>query len=199
MSHTPRVFYTSDTHVGHRLVARTRGFMDVTQYEEHRGEMVYKADTDAHDNYLADYWDNTVRKDDIIVVAGDISINGSEYALDWHADRPGHKILVFGNHDKPHPHNRDAHKHFERWGQVFDLGMFSFIRRKLEGKYLLVSHYPYLGTGEEGRRGLEARDPQYRLPDMERRSCMDTRTVQSATTCPTTVLPSCTSASMPGT
>lgn len=164
MSKNPRILITTDTHIGHRLVARERGFVDVTQTEEHRGETVYKADTQAHDDFLADVWDNTVRPQDFIIVAGDVSINGSDYALDWHAQRPGTKILVSGNHDPVHPFHRDAHKHFEKWSKVFTGGIFPFMRRKLGNSYFLISHFPYAGTGAEGH-GVEDRFTQFRLID----------------------------------
>lgn len=163
----PVIRYTTDTHVGHRLVARSRGFVVSNgETEYHRGQWVPKADTKAHDDFLADYWDSTVKENDVTIVGGDISINGNQYALDWHAARPGIKVLVAGNHDKVHPRNRDAHKHFAAWSKVFTGGIFTFMRGRLAGKEFLISHYPYLGTGQEGHELLEARDPQYRLPDM---------------------------------
>lgn len=160
----PKVWYTSDTHVGHRLVARERGFIDVTTVEEFRGETVYAADPLAHDNFLADVWDNTVHENDTVFLLGDISISGSDYALEWHAKRPGKKILIMGNHDPVWPYHRNAAKAFKKWSGVFD-AMFPFYRRKLGGKYLLLSHFSYMGTGAEGH-GVEDRYPQFRLPDM---------------------------------
>lgn len=160
----PRFWYTSDTHIGHRLVARERGFVDVTQTELHRGETVYLADTAAHDAHLADVWDNTVSEDDTIFLLGDISISGSDYALEWHAERPGTKVLIVGNHDPVWGFHRDSFKEYEKWGKVFS-AMLPFLRRKLGGHYFLMSHFPYEGTGAEGH-GAEDRALQYRLPDM---------------------------------
>lgn len=165
MSKNPQVFYLTDAHIGHRLVARERGFVDKSHTEVFRGTEVYAADTAAHDNYLANVWDSTVRPQDIVFELGDASINGSDYALDWHAERPGTKILISGNHDPIHPFHRDAMKHYERWSSVFTGGIFPFLRRKLEGHYFLMSHFPYAGTGAEGH-GVEDRYLQFRLPDM---------------------------------
>lgn len=160
----PEFWYTSDTHIGHELVARERGFIVPGEFKEHRGEMKPKGDVQAHADFLADMWDSTVRPQDTIFVQGDISINGSYEALEWHRQRTGRKILIMGNHDPVWPFHRDAYKNFALWSEVFD-AMFPFLRRKLGGKYFLMSHFPYAGTGAEGH-GVEDRALQYRLPDM---------------------------------
>jgi calcineurin-like phosphoesterase family protein len=113
---------------------------------------------------VADVWDSTVHPKDTVIVMGDISINGSDEALEWHRQRTGTKILIMGNHDPVWPFYRDAQKKFQQWGEVFT-AMFPFWRRKLGGKYFLLSHFSYMGTGAEGH-GVEDRFPQFRLPDM---------------------------------
>jgi calcineurin-like phosphoesterase family protein len=163
MSRNPRIFYTSDTHIGHRLVARERGFVDKTQTEEFRGVVVHAADTQAHDDYLADMWDSTVHPQDIVFVLGDISINGSANAVEWHRQRTGTIHLVSGNHDPVHPAHRGAERVQKKWLEAFD-SINPFLRRKLLGQSVLLSHFPYMGTGAEGH-GVEDRYTQYRLPD----------------------------------
>ncbi len=58
---------------------------------------------DAHDRQMAEAWDKTVQPDDIVLTPGDFSwaMRGAEAASDfaWLGQRPGHKILVKGNHD----------------------------------------------------------------------------------------------------
>jgi len=164
MSSNPKYYYTSDTHIGHRLVAGIRGFHIPGSFIEHRGEMIPEPDTKAHDDALADQWDNIVRPQDTVFVLGDISINGSDDALEWHRQRTGNKILIAGNHDPIWGFHRDAYKDFQKWAEVFQ-AIFPFLRRKLGGHYFLMSHFPYAGTGAEGH-GVEDRFPQFRLPDM---------------------------------
>jgi calcineurin-like phosphoesterase family protein len=84
--------------------------------------------------------------------------------LDWVANRPGIKHLISGNHDPVHPFHRDSYKLYEKWMYAFT-SIQPFLRRKLGGKYFLMSHFPYMGTGAEGH-GAEDRYPQFRLPDM---------------------------------
>lgn len=168
MSKTPQYFYTSDTHIGHRLVARDRGFVfpdREPEFDQRTGLYLPVPDTGAHDRSLALHWDTTVRPQDFVFVLGDISISGSDYALEWHMNRPGTKILITGNHDPVWGFNRDAYKDFAKWAMVFEGGIFPFLRRKLGGHYFLMSHFPYSGTGSEGH-GAEERHNQYRLPDM---------------------------------
>lgn len=164
------VFYTSDIHVGHRMVARIRGFHSTDEFEEHRGEMVPKADVLSHDIQLAHNWDSVVGEKDTIFVLGDISINGSTYALDWFRERPGNKILVSGNHDPVHPgFFRNSYRKIAEWREVF-MDIQPYYRLRLTGQNVLLSHLPYSGTGAEGRRDngeeIEERGPQWRLPDL---------------------------------
>lgn len=171
MAHTPRVFYTADPHVGgHRLVSRIRGFIDESATEEHRGEVVFAADTVAHDEFLADKWDSTVHPQDYVFVLGDISINGNADALEWMRRRHGFKILISGNHDPVHPgFFRNAHKKVAAWREVF-ADIQPYYRISLLGQVVLLSHLPYSGTGAEGKRDngeeVEERGTQWRLPDM---------------------------------
>lgn len=167
----PKIWYTADPHVGgHRLVSRIRGFLNEEKTEEHRGEVVFAADTAAHDAQVAENWDRVVKKDDTVFVVGDISINGKQPALDWMSDRPGNKIMISGNHDPVHPgFFRNAHKIVAPWREVF-VDIQPYYRISLLGQQVLISHLPYLGTGAEGKRDngeeVEPRGVQWRLPDL---------------------------------
>lgn len=141
-----RVFFTSDLHLEHDLVARLRGF----------------STTAAHDAELAYRWDATVRPEDAVWVTGDVCVGGSaltKRALEWVSRRPGVKYLVPGNHCRVHPHHRDSH----RWQRTFmELAFESvqpFARRRIDGQDVLLSHFPYVGDS-----GPEERYTQYRLP-----------------------------------
>lgn len=156
------IYFTSDLHIGHKHVASIRGF----DTAEHIDFGIYETgpDTDAHDEWLAANWDATVRPQDQVFVLGDISINGGQHALDWIASRPGTKHLISGNHDPVHPGHRTAAKKLPHWGQYFET-IQPFMRRKLMGTNILLSHFPYASFGDgEGREG--SRFDQYRLPDM---------------------------------
>lgn len=146
-----RVFYTSDLHIGHQLVAEHRGF----------------ATTQEHDDWLAEQWDSTINpngdRGDMVIVLGDTSAGGTAAqgdALTWLMNRRGRKRLIPGNHDGPHPMNKDADKWQQRYSGVFEPHMPPYQRKKIHGHNVLLCHFPY-----EGDRGPD-RFRQYRPPNM---------------------------------
>lgn len=161
------VWFTSDLHVRHKLVARERfdrAHRDFIFPAVHRSKEEWeKIAVEWHDAELARQWDAAVSEDDTVIVVGDITSGGpaaQRFALDeWFPHRPGKKILVPGNHDGVHPSNRDADKWFERYSKRFTF-VAPFARRKVVGRNVMVSHFPYNGDHTH-----EDRYTQYRLAD----------------------------------
>ncbi|MDH3627063.1 MAG: metallophosphoesterase [Acidobacteriota bacterium] len=56
-----------------------------------------------HARRMAEYWDDAVTAEDTVLLAGDLSwarnLSRASADLDWIGQRPGHKILLKGNHD----------------------------------------------------------------------------------------------------
>lgn len=156
------VWYTSDLHIGHRLVAGKRGFWNEDEVDD---EGNCDPDTESHDRTIAENWDRVVGPKDTVWILGDISVNGKQYALDWIGERPGTRHLVTGNHDPVHPQYRTSQKAFPHWLYYFDT-IQPFARRKLSGIDYLMSHYPYWSFGDGPERTKPPRDEQYRLPDL---------------------------------
>jgi calcineurin-like phosphoesterase family protein len=129
------VWYTSDVHFFHKMVAGLRG---------------YEA-TDAgalqNNEEICDHINDTVRKDDQIYFLGDMtsgSQNSEAAMLDIVRRLPGEHHLILGNHDSPHPcKERQSHKYLRQWN---DSGAFASIqiaaRKKIAGKYVFFSHFP---------------------------------------------------------
>jgi len=71
-------------HLGHKWMAKHRGFQD----EFH------------HDEHLIEQWNKVVHKRDLVYILGDVTMEKSEhyYRLD---QLNGRKIVVLGNHDLP--------------------------------------------------------------------------------------------------
>jgi calcineurin-like phosphoesterase family protein len=138
-------WFTSDVHIGHRLVAELRGFGD---------------DVAAHDQAIAAAWD-VVGKDDTVWVLGDLAVSSPVRALALLADLPGEKHLIWGNHDQGHPMHRDAHRRARKYLEVF-ASVQAFSRRRVAGREVLLSHFPYIGD-TTGR--AKDRHTQYRLRD----------------------------------
>lgn len=141
------IYFTSDLHLGHRLVAGHRGF----------GE-----DIAAHDSAICDNWIETVKRDDIVWVLGDLCMSDPAYALSLIHTLPGRKRLIFGNHDSVHPMHRRADKHLAAHLDVFEY-VAPFARASVQGIKVLLSHFPY---DEEGGDRGENRYRQWRLPNL---------------------------------
>jgi len=156
------VWFTSDLHIGHGSVAKHRAEAAVICAPWGDDDAIGPFCVAWHDRTLAFWWDAVVRPNDVVWVLGDLCVGGAEataYALNWIYDRPGVKHLIAGNHDPVHPMHRDSH----RWQHAFLQAFASiqpFARRRIEGKEVLLSHFPYGGdhTAEE-------RCNQYRLRD----------------------------------
>ena len=142
-------WFTSDTHLGHEFVAKLRGF----------------SSSEEHDAALAEQWDSTVRPDDVVYVLGDIAMNPRKAdAFNWFQERPGTKMLISGNHDLVHPAHSKSLKEQQRpeWRDTF-VTINPFVRIKVLGKTVLLSHFPYEGEG--GRENITERWAEYRLRD----------------------------------
>jgi calcineurin-like phosphoesterase family protein len=136
------VWFTSDLHIGHRLVAGHRGFADVEE----------------HDAAILGWWNDNVGEEDHVWVLGDLAVSSPKRALFKMHGLPGIKHLVAGNHDACHPMHRDAHKHQRAYLDAF-ASVQPFARRRVNGTEILLSHFPY--STDRG----EARYTQYRLRD----------------------------------
>ncbi|AWY04905.1 metallophosphoesterase [Microbacterium phage Floof] len=151
----PQTFYTSDLHLGHEKVAAIRGFESTTD----------------HDMALTERWMATVHPGDTVYVLGDLT-GGSAWrrALEIIGDMPGRKHLIAGNHDGVHPmHRRTYASHMPDYLRVFDT-VAPFLRRRIGGHEVLLSHFPYAEYGEGPHRGGAAasRHNQFRLPNQGR-------------------------------
>lgn len=182
---TPTTWFTSDLHLGHKLVAGLRGFKstqesNVLKYPDGKIALIeYEMlpDTDAHDARLASNWDSLIRAEDTVWLLGDITLSNSyRNALEWLLARPGTKHLVLGNHDAIHPAHRGAqknwghrHPNWTNWTNVF-ASIQTFARIHLpNGQETLLSHFPYPGTSEgldNTGKPYDDRYLQYRLIDL---------------------------------
>jgi calcineurin-like phosphoesterase family protein len=140
------VFYTSDLHLGHGLMAELRGF---------------NGDIQAHDKALAERWDATVSKRDTVWILGDLCMSKTHHAFAWIAERPGAKRFVWGNHDAGHPMHYPSASVQRSYLEVFDSAEMAG-RRRIAGVQVLLSHFPY----DADREAYESsRYPQWRLPN----------------------------------
>jgi len=136
-------YFTSDLHIGHRLVSGIRGFWR-TEGEDQ------VADVEAHTDALIKSW-SVIKPDDIVWILGDICVTERTWlgALWIIGKLPGRKRLICGNHDPVSSIHREAWKHQKAALEVFET-VQDFARTRLGGRNVLLSHYPYSGAGSEG-------------------------------------------------
>ena len=131
-----KTFFTSDLHLGHKLMARLRGF----------GE-----DTHAHDEHIIAVWNTHVQPDDIVWVLGDISLMKVMRFLPTWVQLQGRKHVVLGNHDTAHPMLRGwltQHQAFAPHCEF--IGTAATLRH--DGRQFLMSHFPFTEDHTEDAR-----------------------------------------------
>jgi calcineurin-like phosphoesterase family protein len=141
------VWLVADLHLGHSLVADLRGFEDVTD----------------HDVRIQRNWQRMVKPDDLVWCLGDISSGGAQAQRDALAmlkQLPGRKYLVAGNHDSVSPIHRGKAVIWDSlYRDVFDY-ICSHAQVAVEGRRLMLSHFPY-----DADHTAEARYREWRLRD----------------------------------
>lgn len=141
-----KVFLWSDTHIKHKKVSELRGFDSI----------------EAHDEYIKDSWNSVVKKNDQVILLGDLSMGSVQDTLDFFSTLPGTKDLIPGNHDPVHPMHRRSHTVFRRYLSTFR-SIQSFDRRKFSGITFNLSHFPYTGDHD----GMVERHMDFRLRESD--------------------------------
>lgn len=146
------VRFTSDLHLGHRKVAELRGFEHVEE----------------HDETVLDGLYDTLNVGDSLWILGDLSSGGSvgqrlalNHLKQLSLDLRISLHLIAGNHDGVHPMHRNALKWDEEYRRVFE-SVQPFARRKIDGVYVWLSHFPWRGGGDHTE---DERYPVVRLND----------------------------------
>jgi calcineurin-like phosphoesterase family protein len=126
------VWFSSDTHFLHKFVATLRGFETPEE----------------HDEAITERWNKIVRPDDLVWHLGDVGLGGEAKILDRAASLNGRKQLITGNHDACWPGHRDSRKHQRQWLEVFE-SVQAFARIRIDGRAVLLSHFPRTGDHAE--------------------------------------------------
>ena len=144
------VFFTSDLHLGHRTVSEIRGFNSIEE----------------HDRVVLGNISKVVRPGDTLWILGDVAMGGwRDNILPLMALVAGYRInahAVLGNHDRPAPNNSNGHAYVSDFAMRGGFASVSTVAKiSVEGRSLLMSHYPYDGDHTE-----EERYDQFRLRDL---------------------------------
>lgn len=101
---TQNVFFTSDTHFGHRNIHK---FCPKTRLGK---------DIQEHDEILIREWCNQVRSNDIVYHLGDFCFGNSAYAESLLERLTGKIFLIWGNHDNVFLNNARLRQRFDWTG-----------------------------------------------------------------------------------
>jgi calcineurin-like phosphoesterase family protein len=147
---SPEVYYTSDTHWNHQsmVIYGWRPFSTV----EDMNDMLLTA------------WNEQVRPKDIVFHLGDWAMGNAAAGLEFVRKVHGTVHLITGNHDAPWVGHRDALKVQRQWLDAGFASISPFARRRIYGRNVLLSHFPYEGDHRTDKIG-EDRFNQYRLRD----------------------------------
>lgn len=144
------VLFTSDLHLGHRTVSEIRGFDSIEE----------------HDRVVLGNISKVVRPGDTLWILGDVAMGGwKETIVPFMELVSTNRInthVVLGNHDRPAPNNSNGHAYVTEFATRGGFASVSTVAKiSVEGRSLLMSHYPYDGDHTE-----EERYDQFRLRDL---------------------------------
>lgn len=88
----PRIWFTSDTHLGHKNI--------ITYCKRPFVTADGQPDVDLMDTVLIGNWNERVRDEDIIFHMGDFAFGGASRIRAYAEQLKGRKILLRGNHDR---------------------------------------------------------------------------------------------------
>lgn len=133
-----RVFYSSDEHHLHDLVAADRGFASVEEHTE----------------WLIDRHNSVVNKRDTVFFLGDFTLKHPETVKHITDRLLGRKHLILGNHDKAHPSMRRAHMKVRPYLDLFlSVQLHGWTELPgMPGRRVLLSHLPYDGDHKDSDR-----------------------------------------------
>lgn len=122
-----KVFFTSDTHFGHKNILRfcNRPWATIAE----------------HDQALIQNWNDIVLEDAVVFHLGDFCYKGGGFPTIQHLKGllHGQIVLIRGNHD---PDTRKT-QNFQKLQQLFT-GVYDLLQIEVEGQRILMSHYPLL-------------------------------------------------------
>lgn len=136
----PVIYYCSDLHWGHASVAKLRGYA----VESWKALVIDEL--------------SALRPNDILFILGDVALDkkSTAEAFDMLESLPVHDIrLVWGNHDQGRPTSSHPNKALHRRACEVTTVTGTALSRKIAGRQVLLSHFPYdsvpsqYATGDE--------------------------------------------------
>lgn len=136
-------FFTSDWHFGHVNI-----LTHVPARREYLG-LSPEADVNDMNDALVELWNRQVKPTDDVWVIGDMCMGKVAETITHVGRLNGHKYLIMGNHDRPHPvatKNPDKRAEWhEMYKEYFD-GIHMDMIYDFDGIEIEVNHFPFPGN-----------------------------------------------------
>ena len=136
-------FITSDLHLSHNNIWKPDYASRPVSSTEEMNEM------------LISNWNEVVSQNDTVYVLGDVCMGKIAESLPLCDLLQGHKILVFGNHDRMFRPKND--NQFHKWMTEYSQYFESITNEMVWNDRLLFNHFPYTGDHTPEVRYLEER------------------------------------------
>lgn len=154
MEITGETLFISDTHLYHKKIC---------QYEPVREKEYKKENYENHEDFLIDKWNGVVNSKSQIIHLGDLYLNNNKFIHNL-SRLNGYKLLLKGNHDNMTnvkynnvgfnvlknsvliPKYKIDNKFMKMLKNLSDIKLLNFILFEYEGKNILCSHFPIVGT-----------------------------------------------------
>lgn len=88
------IWFTADLHIGHK---------NILKHQPNRithMNLASENDVDKHDKWLINYWNRTVKREDIVYICGDFIMGNKQFTEKVLKQLVGNKHLILGNHDR---------------------------------------------------------------------------------------------------
>ena len=136
-------FITSDLHLSHNNIWKPDYASRPVSSTEEMNEM------------LISNWNEVVSQNDTVYVLGDVCMGKIAESLPLCDLLQGHKVLVFGNHDRMFRPKND--NQFHKWMTEYSQYFESITNEMVWNDRLLFNHFPYTGDHTPEVRYLEDR------------------------------------------
>lgn len=131
MSEIERVWFTSDSHLGHKRILELGNGRPFSSIEE-------------HDSAIASKWNSVVGPTDTVFHLGDVVLGDWTAGLGLLRSLNGRKLLVPGNHDRVFSKEKPTRREIglEEYSKTFDEILDEEIEVEIAGTHFKVSHFP---------------------------------------------------------
>ena len=130
------IWFTADLHIGHK---------NILKHQPNRithMNLASENDIEKHDKWLINYWNRTVKRNDIVYICGDFIMGNKQFTEKVLKQLVGNKHLILGNHDR---NWIDLNRYFQSVSFIKELKFkpenYPFLKETFE---LTLQHYAML-------------------------------------------------------